>query len=185
MPARAARAAAARPSAAATTDSSSGDDSSSEFEEGSSDSGSDEDDGDFRATKRQRRSTSSRRRPNSDTQQQQQRSSRKDGDFRATKGSEHFTTNADGVVVVTAASKKPGPKGGRPLGSANKGEIKPRSLNADGQAAYGCRSQRFRGVYLCQRVNVRWRTQFSYARKVGRMLAACVVLCLRLTKQPP
>lgn len=174
-PAQAAQAAAGGPSEAAASEGSSGDDSSSEFEEGSSgSSSSDEDDGDSRAAKRQWRSTSNRRRPGSNTQQRQQQHS----GCRA-KGSDHFTTTADGVVVVTAASKKPGSKGGRPLGSANRGEMKPRSLNADGQAAYSCRSQCFRGVYMCQHVNVRWRTQFSYARKVGRACSAIWTLATR------
>jgi hypothetical protein len=76
-----------------------------------------------------------------------------------------FTTKEDGVVVVAAGKR--GPKGGRPLGAGNKNEMQPRSVNAKGEAAYGCRSQQFRGVYMCQRMTVRWRTQFSYARKVG------------------
>lgn len=86
-----------------------------------------------------------------------------------------FVTTADGVVVVTvnkaaaaaaAPGKRTGPKGGRPLGAGNKNELQPRSTNSAGQAAYGCRSQQYRGVYMSQRVTVRWRTQFSYARKV-------------------
>lgn len=87
---------------------------------------------------------------------------------------------ADGVVEP----KKAGPKGGRPLGAANKHEMQPRKKNADGVAAYGCRSQRFRGVYMCQRVSVRWRTQFSYGRKVRsahkltrRESASCSLVC--------
>jgi hypothetical protein len=75
-----------------------------------------------------------------------------------------FTTKEDGVVVVAAGKR--GPKGGRPLGAGNKNEMQPRSVNAKGEASYGCRSQQFRGVYMCQRMTVRWRTQFSYARKV-------------------
>jgi hypothetical protein len=136
---------------AAGADSSSGSDVTGSSSGSDDDSSSDDDD--YRAgAKRQRQHSS-----------------------KPTSRSARFVTTADGVVVVTvnrgaataaAPGRKTGPKGGRPLGAGNKNELQPRSTNAAGQAAYGCRSQQYRGVYMSQRVTVRWRTQFSYARKV-------------------
>jgi hypothetical protein len=60
--------------------------------------------------------------------------------------------------------RKSGVKGGRPPGAGNRTQMAPKS------GSFGCRSARFTGVYKAQRVTVRWRTQFSYARKVGMKL---------------
>jgi hypothetical protein len=46
--------------------------------------------------------------------------------------------------------------------------------------AFGCRSTRFTGVYKAQRATVRWRTQFSYARKVGMAGMVVVVISFAL-----
>jgi hypothetical protein len=133
---------------------------SSEWE-GTSSSSGDEDDDEYRVIKRKGPAASRPLQSSGST---------------AAAGKPRFVINADGVVMVMAA-KKPGPKGGRPMGAANKREMQPCRSNADGQAVFGCRSQRFRGVYRCQRVGVRWRTQFSYARKVRQAVLNC---CLPL-----
>jgi hypothetical protein len=97
-------------------------------------------------------------------QQQQQQGEQQEAGAQAPSSKPRFVRNADGVVVVLKANASA--RGGRPLGAANKSEMQPRGTNKEGQAAYGCRSQRFRGVYMSQRVTIRWRAQFSYARKV-------------------
>jgi hypothetical protein len=61
--------------------------------------------------------------------------------------------------------RKSGVKGGRPPGAGNRTQMAPCR-----GGSFGCRSARFTGVYKAQRATVRWRTQFSYARKVGAEL---------------
>jgi hypothetical protein len=95
---------------------------------------------------------------------------------------------------VRTQPRKSGPKGGRPQGSGNRIQMTPKGNN------FGCRSARFTGVYRAQRVTLRWRTQFSYARKVrlallllechtswgcdAGMLCCFAEWCCVLTKEP-
>jgi hypothetical protein len=76
------------------------------------------------------------------------------------------SSSGKSLPAAVRAAQGSNPKGGRPLGSGNRGQMVPRYKDPGGQLKFGCRSTSYTGVYRCKRNTVRWRTQFSYGGKV-------------------